>query len=88
MFGNCEGQDEVSKLKLNPSETEVCPDSRKVDTGMCFQCVLDGETLLLKDQIHSLAVFLAFALFLGGRWQLSPGVLWGSFRWCASCGLS
>lgn len=47
----------ANKLKFNLGKTECCL-SVETNCGIGFQSILDGVALLLKDQLHSLKVFL------------------------------
>ena len=46
----------ANKLKLNPDKAEVLLVSRKPNQGIGLQPVLDGVTLHLKTQAHSLGM--------------------------------
>uniref|UniRef100_A0A803TWJ5 Reverse transcriptase domain-containing protein n=1 Tax=Anolis carolinensis TaxID=28377 RepID=A0A803TWJ5_ANOCA len=54
----------ANKLKLNPDKTEVLLVSHKAEQGTGLQPVLDGVTLPLKTQVHSLGVLLDSSLSL------------------------
>ena len=57
----------ANKLKFNPDKTEVLLFIQKADEGIGILPVLDGVTLPLKTQVHSLGMLLDSSLSLDAQ---------------------